>query len=152
MRQAKAYRPAAFATVAAVVLTGLVSVALLATVTLIRNDALRTRRAVAEAQLRQLLLAGQVAAFAALTDNENERRVLKIDLPEELTASSSLTLVLEPANQPDLLIATLEAGHDGFFQSQALTYRRVDGKWTPADAQLAGPPRRVSLLRKEPSP
>lgn len=152
MRQVGTCRRDAFATVAAVVLTGLVSVALLATVTLLRNDALRTRRAVAEAQLRQLLLAGQVAASAALTDNENERRVLKIDLPEELTASSSLTLVLDPANQPDLLTATLEAGHDGFYQSQALTYRRVDGRWALAEAQLAGPPRRVSLLPEEPPP
>lgn len=153
MRRPGTDRRAGLATVAALVLAGLASVALLAMVTLIRHDLIHTRRAIAETQLRQLLLAAEVAASESLTAGEGAGGPMELALPEGFDASSKITMLLEPLNNaPGRLIVTAEAQHDGFFQAQTLHYRRTGAEWVLESATLNGPPGHFTQLPEQNSP
>jgi hypothetical protein len=87
-----------FATLTAVALIALVAMALVATGSLFNAEFRRTQRATEEAQLRQLLLAGERAARDALAANAaNEPgKPINVELPTSLTAGGA-RLSLTPA-------------------------------------------------------
>jgi hypothetical protein len=129
-------RKRGLAVVAAVVLIGLTGVAFVALASLVRHDVRRTARARNEAQLRQLLLAGEAAAAASL-DGQGQG-VQNVTLPSEL-ASDGATLTITPVGDAagETRVVGVEATHTGLRESQRLTFRRGDGRWRLVRAELS---------------
>ena len=131
-------RRRAFATVAALGLIAVVGVTLAAVATLLTSDVKRTRRAADDAQLRQLLVAGEAAARASLAGTDQPREVA-LKLPTELE-STGITLTIErldggnPADGVQFRVTA--RGGDGRSVAQTLRYTRAAEGWRLDAAEL----------------
>ena len=129
-----------FASLTAIALIAIVGLGLAAMASLFAGETRRAVRLRDEAQLRQLLLAGEVAARDALARGERRRAV---ELPPEL-ASLGTTLTFEPADgggarardaREARLRVTARSG-EGRVVSQTLTYTGSGPAWTLHSAEL----------------
>lgn len=128
-----------FATVAAVVLIGMASVAFLGMAALARHELVRTRRAAADAQLRQLLLAGQAASDARLSaDAAPTPGAVVIELPAVLAEPGGrLTIHVQRGDSTDARRVEVLAAAEGWTASQSLNYTRDGARWRLAGAELS---------------
>ncbi len=123
------------AIVAAVVLIGLTGVAFVGLASLVRHDLRRTAHARGEAQLRQLLLAGERAAAASL--DRPGQGIQNVALPAELAAEGA-TLSITPGDAAgETRVLDVDAGHMSLRASQRLTYERREGRWALVGAELS---------------
>ena len=144
--QPPAIRPA-FAMIMAVALVALVALALGAVLSLFRLDLDRTARAVEQAQLRQMLLAGERAAREQLETappdaaNAAQGAPVSVPLPAALSANgAALELKFAPVAGTDgapaaqvTVVATLERGT----MTQTLGYEKGPQGWRLMRATLA---------------
>jgi Zn-dependent alcohol dehydrogenase len=124
-----------FAALTAIALIALVGFGLAAMAALFAAETRRTGRVREDAQLRQLLLAGEVAAREALSRGERRGAVA---LPVELT-TEGVRLTFAPAGEPGeretRCRVTARTG-DGRVMSQRLTYEMTGASWTLRAAEL----------------
>ena len=137
-RPSSARRRRAFATIAALGLIAVVGVTLAAVATLLAGDVKRTRRAAEDAQLRQLLLAGEAAARATLGAT-NQPGEVALKLPSELE-SAGITLMIERLDNADsaenVQFRVTARGGDGRSIAQTLRYTRAAEGWRLQTAEL----------------
>jgi hypothetical protein len=139
-------RPRAFATLTALGLVVVVGIAITALTALVAQDVKRSIRQSEEAQVRQLLLAGELAARASL--GAKAAGQANVPLPPELS-SAGYSLRVEDVTSDDRVdaaIATPVADvhvrvtayrPDGRTASQHLRYGRTDaGGWQLRTAEL----------------
>src|SRR5829696_5024687 len=105
----------AFATVAAVVLIGMAGMVFVALTALVGHDLRRTARAGAEAQLRQLLTAGEVAAAASL---DRPAGAEEVAVPAALAADGAKLTVARGDAAGDERPVTVDAAFRGLRTSQ----------------------------------
>ena len=127
-------KPRALATVTAVVLIGIAAVAFVALTAVVGHDLRRTARARGEAQLRQLLLAGEAAAGQALDTSAAGPQV--VPLPSALTAERASVSFTPDAPSGDSRTVAVTATFDGLSASQRLTYQRKQDRWVLVKAEL----------------
>jgi hypothetical protein len=140
MNTADAYRlrirsRSGFAIVAAVVLIAMTGFAFVALAGLVRHDVRRTARARGEAQLRQLLLAGEAAA--AGSHDAAGKSPQDVPLPAELSADGAKLSVTPGEVIGERRMMTVEASTDGVSASQQLSYQRREGRWVLVRAELS---------------
>ena len=121
-------RRSAFAAVTAIVLMGLVASTLAAMGMMFAADARRSRAAAAEAQLRQLLIAGAADVQQRLAGGET-----RFDLTLALAAEGELRLNATSA-EPDRVNASVAAAVGGRRSEQTLRFVRDGRQWTLASA------------------
>ena len=124
------------AALTAVTLIGLVGVMIAALASLFAAEARRTRDAAAEAQLRQLLVAGawvaneRVRGASPVTESS-------IELPASLTADGArVTLAAAPAPDANTVLINVNAALGEREMSQSLRFVRRDAQWRLAEATL----------------
>jgi hypothetical protein len=123
-------RRGGFAAVVAIVLLGLVGATLVVLATTFVGEATRTRTHAAQAQARQLLIAGQMIARAS-GDDVAAGKAVKVELPPSLvTDGAKLTISGAPEN------VHIDAQFQTSFQSQLITLKRSSSAWTVASATL----------------
>ena len=129
----------------AIALIALVGVAMAAAGAVFRLDLRRTAASVQDAQLRQLLVAGERAAREALpAAGAGAGAVTESDhpvaLPPALAArGASLTVRFEPGQKDADATATVEAALEGRVASQTLHYERGPAGWRLASAAVNSP-------------
>ena len=119
----------AFAAVAAVVLLGLVATTLAAMGMMFAADARRTRSSVAEAQLRQYLIAG--AADVQQRVNKGQTS-FDVTIPAPADGSMKLTATADGDAVRAVVTATLGPRH----VAQTLRFTRQGEKWKLAAVEL----------------
>ena len=128
--------PRGFAALTAIALIAIVGLGLAAMASLFAGETRRTGRLRDDAQLRQLLIAGEVAARDALSRGEREGTVA---LPTDLT-SLGARLTFSPIGEPvdgEAHVHVTAQAADGRTMSQRLTYAAAaDGAWTLRGAEL----------------
>ena len=117
-------RPSAFAAVTAIVLMGLVATTLAASVMVFAADARRTRAAVAEAQLRQLLIAGAADAQERLGKGETT-----FDVKLATPADGVVQLWSAPADGDAAVRITVSATLASRRAEQTLHFTRDGDRW-----------------------
>lgn len=128
-------RSRGFAALTAIALIAIVGLGLAAMAALFAGETRRTGRQRDDAQLRQLLIAGEVAARDALARGEREGTVA---LPADLT-SLGARLTFSPIGDPsdrEAHVRVTASTADGRTMSQRLTYAATDGKWELRSAEL----------------
>lgn len=128
-------RPRGFAALTAIALIAIVGLGLAAMAALFAGETRRTGQQRDDAQLRQLLLAGEVAAREALTRGELQGTV---QLPADL-ATLGAELTFAPAGDPvdnETRIRVTARTGEGRVMSQTLGYVRADGRWSLRSAEL----------------
>ena len=123
------------AAVTAIVLLGLVAAALLVVSTAVVADGRRTRAAVADAQLRQLLLAAAADA-AARSESwaaEVEPQSWSLALPPSLAQDGASAKVSATPAGEDVEVR-VEAQLPQRRAGQTLRFRRADGRWQLQEA------------------
>ena len=127
----------AFATVAALALVAVVGISLTVLTTLLARDLKRTTHQSQDAQLRQLLIAGESAVRASL-DKQGHARDVSLKLPPELEASGASIAFepVEPASEDTVRIRVTARGADGRSMSQTLQYGRSVERWELRAAEL----------------
>ena len=120
---------AAFAAVTAIVLLGLVATTLGALAMMFAADARRTRNAAAEAQLRQLLIAGAASAQQRL-----DKGPTPFDIKMAAPADALLQLTAAPDGDALRVIVTAALGPRR--QEQTLRFIRAGDKWKLASVEL----------------
>lgn len=130
MTRATRSRPRGMATVTALTLLAFVAVLLAALGTWIGIEARRTHAAGDEAQLRQLLHAGALAASdAAMGTTE-------VPLPPGLAGRSSHVTIVVAEPSPTTRTATIVAMQATHQARQVVQYVRADERWTVTGATL----------------
>lgn len=128
-------RSRGFAALTAIALIAIVGLGLAAMAALFAGETRRTGRQRDDAQLRQLLIAGEVAARDALSRGERDGTVA---VPAELTslgARLTFSPIGDPSDRETHVHVTAHAA-DGRTMSQRLTYAATDGKWALRSAEL----------------
>jgi hypothetical protein len=130
-------RQSAFATIAALGLVAVVGISLAALTALLARDVQRTVRQSQDAQLRQVLIAGEAAARASLS-RDGLARDFSLKLPPELESSgTSITFEpLESTSTDTFRIRITARGADGRAMTQTLQYVRAAGRWELGSAEL----------------
>ena len=123
------------AIVAAVVLIGLTGFAFVALASLVRHDVRRTAQARAEAQLRQLLLAGESAVRSSL--DAPPQGVRAVTLPAELSSDGAKLSFTFGDAAGKVRSVDVDAAYMGLGASQRLTYQRREGHWVVVRAELS---------------
>jgi hypothetical protein len=123
----------AFATLTAIALISIVAVGLAAITTLFAADVKRTLRHADDAQLRQLLIAGQLAVTAAPKPGKAD-----VPLPPELqSAGATLAYDANPAPDDAVLRVTVTARMaSGRAMTQTLHFIRDGDRWVLRSAEL----------------
>jgi hypothetical protein len=119
----------AFAAVTAIVLLGLVATTLATMAMMFAADARRTRNAGAEAQLRQLLIAGAASAQQRLDKGPTT-------FDTKLTAPADGTLQVTAAADGDAVRVIITATLGPRRQEQTLRFTRAGEKWKLARVEL----------------
>jgi len=119
------------ASIIAVVMIGLVGIALVTLGTVFAGQFKRTRAAAADAQLRQMLTAGAVMATQMSADDKD------ISLPKEL-ADDGAKLHVTVHRDGDRATAEIEANLGARSMDQTVHLERRDGRWKVAAAALGG--------------
>lgn len=127
-------RRRAFASFSAVVLVGTTAIALTALARVTTHDVRRANHAAADAQLRQLLLAGQ-AFVETQTVKANERNHIDVPLPSELGSNSALRIRYQREGVDASLSVTIEATHRQRYASVVLV-EGGEGEWQATDVQM----------------
>jgi Tfp pilus assembly protein PilV len=127
-----------FATFMAVVLLAALGISLAALATMVRIDARRTRDAAHQAQLRQLLLAGERVAASQLADAKAPPvGDFKVALPAEAGDHALMLTFQAGGADTDLAIAHVIATGDATTARQQLTWRQTpNGAWRLEAADL----------------
>lgn len=135
-----------FATFMAVVLLSVAAIAAMGLVLMFRIDAERTRRTIAGAQLRQVLLAAapeverRFEADPHWPTGPGATEGVGVALPAPLAdADITLTLTTIEADDERLLLHATATGGDAFAE-QALEYVWADDRWVLAGLRLAHTP------------
>ena len=124
----------AFASFSAVVLVGTTALALAALARVTVHDIRRANDAADDAQLRQLLLAGQ-AFVESQTIKTIETDRIDITLPSELELGSTLTVRYQRANADGPLTATIEATcHER--SASVVLIDRESGQWRITEVRM----------------
>ena len=123
-------RKRAFATITALALVGIVGVTLATLTGIFARDVKRSLRQHDDAQLRQLLIAGEIAARASL-GGERAAGEVKVGLPQELqSAGASLTYQTVPGDASDVIeVRVTAAAGEGRSRSQTLKYAKAANGW-----------------------
>ena len=122
-------RDRAFATITALALVGIVGVTLATLTAIFARDVKRSLRQHDDAQLRQLLIAGEIAARGSL--GREATGEVAVALPDELqSAANSLALQRLDGNQADVIEVrvTARAG-EGRSMRQTLKYAKDGDGW-----------------------
>ena len=129
-----------FAMLTAIALVALVAVAMAAAASVFRLDLRRTVTGAEDAQLRQLLFAGERIARAKLPreDGKVESAAGPVQLPPALAAQgASMNVGVAPkADNADAAVATVEATLGGRAAAQTLRYERGPGGWRLAGVEI----------------
>ncbi len=126
----------AFATFTALALVTLVGASLAALAVLFAGDLKRSVRQSDDAQLRQLLLAGEVAVRGALTRGEVSNAA--VQLPADLGANDG-SLSYEKIDAKDaneIRVVVTARVSKGRSTSQTLTYARAGDRWELRSVEL----------------
>lgn len=115
------------ASITAIVMIGLVGVALAGAAAMFSAQSKRTRDEATEAQLRQLLTAGAIAAVDAID----------VKLPPELS-NDGAKLTIQRKTEGDLATVEMSASLRGREMRQTLRLTRSSEKWNITDAVLGG--------------
>ncbi len=115
----------AFATATALTLLAFVGVLLASMATWVTIDARRTREAAAEAQLRQLLLAGAAAA----SDELAQTGAANVPLPSNLADNAARLTIDIAVPSESQRTATVEASVAARHARQVVQFSRRDGRW-----------------------
>ena len=126
-------RRAAFATLVAIILMGLIALMLTTVGMIFAADARRTRSQRDDAQLRQLLTAGAVMARNQL-DRSPTTQPTAVALPSEIESKLNITLARE--KDGDHVTATVHAAIGRRSVEQVVRFERRSGKWQAATATL----------------
>ncbi len=125
-----------FAMVVAITLMGLVAATLAVLATLLVSEAKRTGAAATEAQLRQLLIAGEaVAAQQTQKLVETNGKDQIVALPQEL-AEGKASLALKSSRNREGVDVIVTAKYQGREATQTLRFARRGAGWELADARL----------------
>ena len=100
--------------------------------TLFAHQARRTRAAVSQAQLRQLLSAGVPVAQSELAANGTRERDIAMTVPVD-GAVMALHISAATGDEAEVRVA---GTYRGFRASQVLRFTRVAGGWVVSDARL----------------
>ena len=127
-----------FAVLTAIVLTALVAVAIAAALSVFRTNLSRTAAVASDAQLRQLLLAGERVARARLASpadgaGQGERVELPAALPQD---GATLHIDAVGPRTEGAAAFRVTATLSGRRASQTLRYENRAGGWALADAEL----------------
>ena len=130
-----------FAMLTAIALIALVGVAMAAAAAVFRLDLRRTAAAVRDAQLRQLLVAGERAARETLpAGGAVTQSNQSVALPPAVAArGASLAVRFDPGQKDGDATATVEAALEGRAATQTLHYERGPAGWRLASAALNPP-------------
>jgi hypothetical protein len=114
-----------FAAITALFLVTLVGAALLALTSLMTTDARRATRAATDAQLRQLLHAGAVAAVARLREPGELPEWSDVALPRELSSAGAAVRISRAVTAPNefRLLVHAQLDHDGSAAQQFILVR-----------------------------
>ena len=128
-----------FAMLTALALVALVAVAMAAALSVFRLDLRRTAGTVDDAQLRQLLLAGQRAARDRLPRDAGAVPTIEqpVALPAPLAAEGAVTLRLRRGASRDTADVGVEARLGNRTATQTLHYERRPVDWSLVSADLA---------------
>ena len=124
-----------FAGILAITLLILVSATLAVVASAFSADARRTRAAAADAQLRQLLTAGGLAASAKLRSRDIQTTRQTIPLPRDL-AGNSATLTVATSVADGIATVQVEAELGSARAGQVLRFSQRDGVWSVMLAEL----------------
>lgn len=128
-----------FATATAMAVVALAAVALASLAALLASDGRRTRDALNDAQLRQLLLAGADEAGRRVgADDAGAGGGTTVALPPDLEAAGgSVRLTVDPSGfgGGDVRVVHVEATYAGRRGGQVLRFRREGGGWRLANTQ-----------------
>lgn len=124
-----------FAGILAITLIILVGTTLAVVASAFSADARRTRMAVADAQLRQLLTAGAVIAQAQLRAGNIQAEHQSADLPPELNDRAATLTVLTSVESGTATIV-VEATVAADRARQVLRFAQRDGNWSITSAEL----------------
>ncbi|MEX0653312.1 MAG: hypothetical protein WD534_10305 [Phycisphaeraceae bacterium] len=122
-----------FATFVTVAMLVFVAMAVMTMTRLTAMEAGRTQRVKAEAQRRQLLLAGAAAAQARLADEPGDVGTFTLALPEAEGFAEAVVTVAVMAEDERRCTANITVEHGGQTLAQTIAWARVEGGWTPAD-------------------
>jgi hypothetical protein len=130
-----------FAATIAIVLIGLVGAVLLAMSGVFAIEARRARSETAEAQLRQMVLAGTGEAARLASSNSLEAgKAVSVALPETLVQQEG-RLTLTPASPREgSLTLSMEAKLGRQTMRQSLAFTGANGQWRLASATLGDAP------------
>jgi len=128
-------------------LIALVALAITAMMTRLKNEADAARDAIADTELRQLLIAGALASPRLAIDRRPgagvrpdaapKRNTLYVDLPQVFDGrDASVTLTLHRDNRGLEKHIVVEAKLDGRVAHQTLRYVRAETGWGLAEAML----------------
>ncbi len=125
-----------FASFTAVVLIGTSAIALTAVAGVTIRQAQRTRDAAADAQLRQLLLAGLAHLAEVSPDDQGFFDEYTPALPDRFAGDDATLLIRAGQDGPSLVTATVTAECRGRTASQTLAYHPDAGAWRVTEVQM----------------
>lgn len=118
--------------VIAMFLIAFVGLAMVAVSSMLANQSRRARRLATEAQLQQLLLAGERCAATWLDSSPEPEQTRDIHMPDALAGKgTALRLTAQPQSH-----IHVTASIDDVTWEQTLRYRREAGRWVLAEAAL----------------
>lgn len=127
--------PRGFATLTAIGMIVLVAVALTALTTLVSHDVKRSVRQAEDAQLRQLLIVGEIGARASL--DRPEETATDVKLPSELSSAGyALRFERVPAADGSVSVHVSAREADGRSLNEWLRYIRSADRWELESAEL----------------
>ena len=124
-----------FATVFAVVMIGLVSLAIVAMTSLFTTEVRRTRSQMRSAQLRQMLIAGATIADTMVRSDSDLGEPVAVRLPADLEDRGAELEIRVQRQESDLLV-TISARLEGDEASQDLKFAQTPKGWGAVSAIL----------------
>lgn len=142
-----------FASVTAIALIAPVSLALMMLMSLLHSDVRRTAGGLVDAQIRQLLIAGQIAARKEIEKGSGGQDSIArpLALPPGLTADGASLAVRIVSVTPSEAEVRVEAQIGRDLGAQTLRFRQSNGAWTLASVNLERG-RMPAVPRKSPTP
>lgn len=132
-------RRAGFAALTAIIMIGLVGVAMTALGSLLAHQVRRTQIHSDDSQLRQLLLAGaaSVSDRAVTWSGTVPKQQWKLSLPEALADDAAeVTVRISRLEEDRSLIARVEAAYAGRSMHQTLVLRHISARWMVVHAAI----------------
>ena len=131
-------RSSGFILLTALLMIGIVAIALLSMAGATSARARRQSTDVQQAQLEQLLLAGARDALSRYNSNSapTVSQSLKVELPGALAANSELAIHIDSATGDAAAIATIRATIDGRTASEIIHLKKSSSGWQVTAASL----------------